>query len=397
MNFLKMPASLDVSNICIRTTLCSIQLGCIIACLYIIVTHFEKYHKNDDASAMHVKPFPHGGSNIFPSITFCFQSGHIANSLEGFYNETSIHSQLQISVEEYRDILLGKIEGGKNMEDISSFDFERNTLNIWNYLEKFKIQDTNRNKYIWKYDETEKKVTFEYENLQKLGWNEKQNIDHGNKIPLVPNYLDPEIKCFTHQHFLEDGIMINTIKFYFSVEKLKSTGEGRMYIYVHQFGQLIRNMLYLYKIDQFSEISRDNLNNKVVLNLMSLKVVKNRHDSKEACNNNLKNDDQEWMKQVTKNVSCLPPFWSSVYDNDANFPLCRSKKELQSVAKFQVRKNAYGRNMMFQKYNPPCQIMKVLANSHTTKYKKDGVLEIGFLVRYLKRNTPPSVNCVLYI
>jgi hypothetical protein len=344
---------------------------------------------------MHVKTFSQAGSNKFPSITLCFQSGAIRTSLEGLYNKSSIQSELQISVAEYRDILLGKIEGGKNMKQISSFDFEKNTLNIWNYLEKFNIRDTNENDYIWKYDEMVKKLTFEYVDNQLLGLNEKQGIDYSNRNPLVPNYLDPKIKCFTHQHFLKDEIMIDTINLYFSVKKLESIEGGRIYIYVHQRKQLIRNMRYLYKIEYVSSLHSSNT--KVVLDLMSLKVVKNRHDAKEACDKSLKNDDHEWMKHVAENVSCLPSFWSSVYDNNVDFSLCRTKKELETVARYLVRDNEHGINVIFEKYKPPCQMMQVLANSYTAKYKKDRVLKVKLRFRYLLPNAPPSVNCVFYI
>jgi hypothetical protein len=341
---------------------------------------------------MHVKTFSQAGSNKFPSITLCFQSGKIKTSLEGIYNKSSVQSQLKISVAEYRDILLGKIEGGKDMKQISSFDFEKNTLNIWNYLKQFKIKDKHENDYIWKYDEAVKNLTFEYVDNQLLELNEKQNINYGKMIPLVPNYLDPNVKCFTHQHFLEDGIMIDTINLYFSVEKLESIEGGRIYIYVHQRKQLIRNMRYLYKVDDFSSLHTSNT--QVVLELMSLKVVKNRHDAKDACDKNLKNDDQEWMKHVAENVSCLPSFWSSVYDKNANFSLCRAKKELETVAQYLVRENEHGRNVIFEKYKPPCQMMQLLANIRTANYKKDGVLHVKLRFRYLKQNTPQAVNYV---
>ena len=388
-----MAASLNVSNICIRATTFSIQLGCIIACLYIIVTQFEKYYQNDDATVMHVKTFSKAGSNVVPSLTLCFKSRSLGNPLEGLYNKSSIQSKLQMSASEYREILLGKLEGGKDMEEISSFDFEKNTLDIWNYLETFQIRDTTENEYIWKYDKTVKNFTFEYVDIHKRGWNEKQNIIYGNKIPLVPNYLDPNIKCFTHHHSLDGGMVTESIKLHFSVRNLASLEGGKLYICVHHLQQLMRNMKSQYKIEDLPGISHDSSNSNVLLDLMYLKVIKRRHDAKEACDKDLKNDDQEWMKHVAENVSCLPPYWSSVYANNVNFSLCRSKKELESVARYLVEGTS-GRNVMFEQYKPPCQIMQVLANSHSTKYYNEGILQIKLRFRYLKSNTLQS--CQLY-
>ena len=171
-------------------------------------------------------------------------------------------------------------------------------MNLRNYLEKFRVQDTNENEYVWKYDETMETPTFEYVANQPFRWNEKGMIDHATEIPLVPNYLDPKVKCFTHKPQLDKGIMIDSIDFYFYVEKLASIEKGMVYIYVHEREQLIRNMRYLYKIRNFIGINSKNSNNQLVFDLMYLRVVKSRKDAKDTCDVNLANDDLKWMKHV---------------------------------------------------------------------------------------------------
>ena len=82
---------------------------------------------------------------------------------------------------------------------------------------------------------------FEYGANQHLKWNEKRIIGHDHNheswshdIPLVPNYLDPKIKCFTHKPQLDKGIMIDSIDFYFYLEKLASIEKGTVYVYLHE-------------------------------------------------------------------------------------------------------------------------------------------------------------------
>ena len=53
-------------------------------------------------------------------------------------------------------------------------------------------------------------------------------------------------------------------------------------MYVHYNDQLLRSMRYIYKIRHFTEISRDESNNQIVLDLNYIRVVKNRVDAKHS-------------------------------------------------------------------------------------------------------------------
>ena len=59
-----------------------------------------------------MKRFGGHGWDSFPAITLCFQSGDSSGSLlgEGLFNKSNIESTLGISVEIYRDVLLGRVE-----------------------------------------------------------------------------------------------------------------------------------------------------------------------------------------------------------------------------------------------------------------------------------------------
>ena len=152
-------------------------------------------------------------------------------------------------------------------------------------------------------------------------------------------------------------------------------------MYVHYNEQLLRSMRYIYKIRHFTGISRDESNNQIVLDLNYIRVVKNRVDAKQTCNNTLLNDDQEWLNQVVTNAGCIPPYWTSLLKNISKLGLCKSKSQLQLISKYLAFKNDYGRNLMFDKYTPPCQGTRVSANSNKDKYKKNDILKIKFRFR----------------
>ena len=326
----------------------SMRLGCLVACLYIIFQQFEKYYENADASVMNVKEFGSGSDwKTFPAITLCFQSGEYP-LLEGLYNKSNIQSQLGISASRYRDILLGVVDH-KDIQKVTHVGFEQNTINLRNYLKRFRIQDTNENEYVWEYDENLDKPLFHYIVNHPFGWNKKDDPTK-NESPLVVSYLDPKIKCFTHHPALDPRVVIDSIDFYFSVSRLASIEKGRIFIYVHQNEQVVRNLRYLYKIRSFEGLHYNNSNNQLIFDLMYVRVSKSRRDAKDTCNDNLESDDQEWIKQVITNVSCIPSFWKSLYRGNSKVNLCYSRKTLERVSRFLAFKNEHGRNVMFHKY-----------------------------------------------
>ena len=356
-----------------------IRFGCIFTVLYVISYETTKYYKNEDASSIHVIKLGGVDWKTFPAITLCFQSGgdHV---LDGLYNKSNIQSHLNISATEYRTVLLGDHDH-KDTTNIVTSDFEQNTMNMRNYLKKFRIQDTNENEYIWEYDETWEAPQFNYVVNQQFGWIGSKNPTK-DEVPLVSRYLDPKIKCFTNHPELDPGVSIDSIDFYFYISKLASIDDGKVYIYVHQHKQFIRNMRYLFKIRHFIGVSSENSNNQLVFDLMYARIVQNRADAKETCDEHLENDDEEWMKQAVAHVSCVPPYWKSVYENHNNYSLCTSKEKLDIASHFLPFKNEYGKNVMFENYEPPCHRMRVLANTNTDKYNKNGLLKIKFRFRY---------------
>ena len=113
-----------------------------------------------------------------------------------------------------------------------------------------------------------------------------------SKIPLVRSLRE----YFSYHPELDHGTTLDSIDFYFYVLKLESMVDGNMYIYVHHPGQLIRNMRYIYKIRHFTGISRNNTNNRLVLDINYVKIVKNRNDAESQCDDSLHNDDFKWFR-----------------------------------------------------------------------------------------------------
>ena len=357
-----------------------IKFGCVLAFITIAFYQRRKYYRNEDATIFSVKQFQGTGWQYFPAITLCFSTGEYTIS-EALFNSTSIRSELNLTVEEYGNIILG-VKDHDDKKKIIDFDFEKNTMNLKKYLKKLRIQDTNENEYEWKYyDDLElPNPEFSYQINRPFDWNKKTNITK-NDIPLIPKYLDPYVKCFSHHPELDHETAIDSIDFYFYISKLESIVDGNMYIYVHHPGQLIRNMRYIYKIRHFTGISRNNSNNHLVLDINHVRMAKSRSDAVSECNDLLHFDDQEWLQQLMRNISCIPPYWKSLYAGVDNVTVCASKAKLNQVTSYLAFKNAYGVNEIIKKYLPPCNKMKVSAVSNKDQYKKDDLLKITFRFR----------------
>ena len=347
--------------------------------LFILIAYYQiqKYTVNDDLTIFSVKYFKGIGRHEFPAITICFKGDSWTVS-ETLFNLTSIRSELNLSVLDYGNILLG-IKDHNDWKKISQFDFDKNTINLKDYLKKFKIKDSYEKEYSWYYNETQKDPMFEFEIDHPLDWNRESNHIKGS-VPLIPVYLDPYLKCFTHHPELDDEATVQSIAFYFYISKLVSLLEMRILLFVHHTGQLIRNMKYIYKVKDIAKIKQMNSNNQLVVNVNYVRIVKNRNDAKLKCNDTLHFDDKEWIQQIVRNVSCIPPYWKSIYGNNKT-KICSSKDKLNIARYYLPYNNIYGVHEIMKKYLPPCHRMQVTANINKDWYKKKDLFKIKFQFR----------------
>lgn len=66
-------------------------------------------------------------------------------------------------------------------------------------------------------------------------------------------------------------------------------------------------MCYLYDVSYFEGIDYKYSNNKRVLDMNSISILRSRKDANDPCNEDLQNDDKAWMQHVVTLV--LVVFW----------------------------------------------------------------------------------------
>ena len=234
-------------------------------------------------------------------------------------------------------------------------------------MSKFRVRDTNGKHILeWKYDDF-----IQTERLYDLP-------------PMNVIYQDPSLICYSHHTKIDWEVTVDAIDIYFYLSKIRTIQNGKMFIYVHYNNQLVRNMRYLHKIAEFQGIEPSEKNNQITFDLNYISLMRLREDSQEPCDLTLQNEDRKWMKQISNIVGCVPSYWKIFLHDEVKTPfiVCNTSLQLKKMTTYLPYKNEAAVKKVFRLYDPPCYRMRVLANSHSSRYHKKDLLKLKFRFRY---------------
>ena len=337
------------------------KFGCFIGTFFIVFILFEQYYLNDDSSKVLIKRFAEAGRNSFPTISLCFHD----DGSNGLYDKRYIFSNTGLDEGIYRDALMGK-ETEFNQSILHSPEFFRMaTMEMERYLLKFIVDDVNDDRVI--------------------NWRQNEDIttpnNNNESFPIQMYYQDPTLLCYSYHADFSNNITLDSINYYFNLSKLQTTKGGEIFIYVHYINQLIRNMRYVYKIRSFKGITHANSNNQLILDLRYISIMRSRRDAIVPCDESLKNDDREWMKNVLRVIGCFPSYWEMIFLNTKSFVKCKSQKELYRATKYHPRNNERMTKSILKMYTQPCDQMRVSINSNVDQHDNPDVFKIKFRFR----------------
>ena len=329
---------------------------------------------NEDSSSIIVKRFRQG--KIFPVISLCLRSKH---AYDGLYNGNYTKDTLGMDSHDYKDVLLGK-RLVANITGIIDAEFNEATNKLQKYLKKFRVQDTNENEFVWRFNETTHELGDALPTIYRSELSDlEENIPKIKSIRL--KYQDPTLFCYEYMTDLLSRVTIDSIDFYLDISKLREIRKDDLYIYANQPNQLIRNLRYIYKIRRFSGVSKDSRTNVIIIDLNSISVIQNRADANEPCDANLEDDDAEWMRHVVETVGCVPPYWRKIYQGPESAQ-CTTTEQLKNLSFYLPMKNELGTMAIFQKYIQPCTHMRVQSNANSDQYKREDTLKLKIRLRY---------------
>ena len=109
--------------------------------------------------------------------------------------------------------------------------------------------------------------------------------------------------------------------------------------------------------------------------------MRRRKDANSPCNEDLQDDDENWTQRVIALIGCFPPYWKNMHLRVNNFNECNTTEQLKNMSKYLPLDNERMVKPILKMYHPPCDQMRVLANSNIVGYKKASLLKIKFRFR----------------
>ena len=344
---------------------------CIMIACYVTFEQLTKYLKNEDSSSISIKSFATSQKNKYPDVSICFPS------YEGkaLFNESQLPDSLSDS--NMRRIIVGKVAGLnneiidagstflKNLAYGSQNDYEDILINPpKNVIEKSEVVSHNI--------VLNKKLT--------SGNQRERTQDHNSVL-----WLNAKTSCLTRNLRYEPYEVLERQTI---LLRRKSMSSYRIfYVFIHRPGHLIRqvgsNMITNMALRAMIPRKYDTRTNLLQVFITSLKIIKKRSKPDDPCDEELEDDDQKWIRQVSKNIGCVPIYWikqSDIVTNSSKVAPCASYEEYQeaNVA------SRDGKINITRQYHPPCQGLVHLSYSTAGNALLEGILQNK--VNNLKKN-----------
>ena len=313
---------------------------CSIFAFYVTFDQFKKYLKNEDSTSIKIQNFRTAEENPYPDISLCFT----ANS-STFFNESSL--PYNISSQDMLRIMQGKTDM-----------LEKETIHYGSRILKT-LSKAGQNAY-------EELLTASLNDIIDKWWvvSSKHFVDNDSELEDAnqPNdnyvsitWLQPHTGCLTLKLKYVPHEVLERQNLFLRLQNLQSF--SHMWFFIHPPNQLIRrvgwNKLNTATARVKIQSKYDRASNLVEIFLVSLKTIKRRNKSGENCNEDLQDDDNQWIQQLYSNLGCIPVYWNKKLDGwKTEFipKICETIAEYNKA--FNFTQNYWNITMQ---YDPPCK------------------------------------------
>ena len=139
-------------------------------------------------------------------------------------------------------------------------------------------------------------------------------------------------------------------------------------------------MLYLHKED--FRLVPTKYYNHIRIDVTGISLLRLRKDANIPCDENLENDDMNWMNHVITEVGCFPSYWSFL-PLKYSIPHCNQTNDYKTFSKYFARSERGQVYNISDKYEPPCTRMRILSTFKFLDYYETEKLRVD--IRYLSR------------
>ena len=298
---------------------------CSVIVIYMTEKEIQRYFKNKNTSSIAIKYFQKASdqASTYPTFTICFFGSSVIYDFKKFKKRYGgWQKPVQDRIRQYGNILSGFQKANAAMLETFPI-FSSLTIDLKDLIRSYRSEDENHD-WINEWETTNNTELHPINGTKYSYW------------PFYVSYQTPRMICFTWIDHFPDNIYKQIDVINLKVPALKSLEWknhhglcGKLYIFVHAEGQLIRN---LDKPALTLDTSLDPIDGvQHEIDLKRVDVLKRRKDENIPCKSYSESEDIEYMKTVIKEVKCTPPYWKSLDLNVAETKLCNSTQMLKNL------------------------------------------------------------------
>ena len=295
----------------IRSILTSMfSLICFTLARYMAFQQFKEYFSNQDFTTISRRTFIGENDDMYPSLSICLygkggrifrnQNFGINQKLKPMCNVCQTKNcisndtkMVMCSAEDYYLAMSGSVENS----NISSLPFEWITYDARDFVLNYKTKKKEGVTGMWFHT-----PLFASVRNRNISW-------------LGRSYQDPQHICMTKKRKYESNKLLKYHYWKMTIRQMLSLlGGYDIRIFVHQKGQLLRKLgAPHFTVDnQFMKNEKPRFERgityKIDTQVNGVHVLHKRHDSFEACDDKLYNEDDVWTQQAIRLLNCTPTF-----------------------------------------------------------------------------------------
>ena len=300
-------------------------IACSVIVLYMTEKEIQRYFKNKNTSSIAIKYFQKTGdqASTYPTFTICFFGSSVIYDFKKFKQRYGGWEEpLRERIRQYGNILSGFQKVNAAMLETFPI-FSSLTIDLKDLIRSYRSENENHDS-INEWDTVNDTELYPINGTTFSYW------------PFHVSYQTPRMICFTWIDHFPDNIykQIDVINLKVpTLKRLEWKNQrctcGKLYLFVHAEGQLIRN---LDKPALTLDTSLDPIDGvQHEIELKRVDVLKRRKDENIPCKSYAESEDIEYMKTVIEEIKCIPPYWKSLDLNAAETRLCDSTLMLKNL------------------------------------------------------------------
>ena len=293
--------------------------------------------RNKDATSIQYRLYNDRPVDKYPTFSICFEGNSFL-----WYNEHRIFNEYGLSTRTYEAMVMGKdalMYEFNPKTDLykkvpvemknDSLPFDQFHVQIGDFLEIADFKTNKQNNAYYYQDKLSKIV----------------------KPPFFIGYQTATMICFTRQSDDVSNLIrvSDSIAFKRDVLTKLNYKNTKIKFIVHHPGQLLKSLDTASFSTTFASYHWDEI---LSFNLAQHTILRKRPESNTPCDDEIKNQDENYILGVSTNIGCIPPYWKSTMQFPPEMKDCTTPKQFKDAYNF-----TQNLRQALPSYGTPCLTM----------------------------------------